>query len=222
MDLKAINDFFEHYQIRNDFFCIFFHNLVLLIELSLHMLPKTLLTERLKLLRWEASFAAPYADLCSDPEVMAYIAKGLPYSPERAFTSQQKISDHWDRLGYGMYAMFEKEGNELIGIAGLATADYLVKTPPLPEIGWRLKKRLWGKGIASEATRAILETLQQNQTLPELCAVIHIDNDRSQALAARLGFKLLGEDVDRDFQNRVQVWGFGFGEGRGVGKLYKF
>lgn len=174
------------------------------------MLPEILLTPRLKLLQWKDSFAIPYAELCSDPEVMAYIAEGLPYSPERAFTSQQKISDHWNRLGYGMYAIFEQEREELISIAGLATADYLVNTSPIPEIGWRLKKRLWGKGMASEATQAILDTLRQNQSIPKLCAVIHIDNDRSQALATRLGFKLLGEDVDRDFQNRVQVWGIRF------------
>lgn len=174
------------------------------------MLPEILLTPRLKLLQWKASFAIPYAELCSDPEVMAYIAEGLPYSPERAYTSQQKISDHWDRVGYGMYAIFEQEGDELIGIAGLATADYLVNTPPMPEIGWRLKKRLWGQGMASEATRAILDTLRQNQSIPELYSVIHIDNDRSQTLAARLGFKLLREDVDQDFQNPVQVWGLRF------------
>lgn len=174
------------------------------------MLPEILLTPRLKLLQWKDSFAAPYAELCSDPEVMAYIAEGLPYSTARAFTSQQKISDHWDRLGYGMYAVFEKGGDDLIGIAGLATADYLERMQPMPEIGWRLKKNLWGKGLANEATQAILEVIHQNQSLSELCAVIHIENVRSQALAARLGFKLLGEDVDRDFQNRVQVWGFRF------------
>lgn len=210
MNSNAIKYFFEHYQIRNDFFFVFFRNLVVLIDPSLFMLPSLLTTPRLKLLRWEASFAGPYAALCSDPEVMAFIAEGLPYSSERAFQSQNKIFEHWNRTGYGMYGVFELEGDELVGIAGLATADYLVNTKPMPEIGWRLKKRLWGKGLAGEAALAILDELRRNQTLSEVCAVIHEENSRSHALAARLGFKLLREDVDQDFQNLVHVWRYQF------------
>ena len=168
------------------------------------MVPETIETTRLTLRRWTPDFLRGYQTLCSDPEVMAYIAEGLAYSPKRADQSQQKIFDHWETKGYGMYALFLKEESELVGIAGLATADYLSSLKVMPEIGWRLKKNLWGKGYATEAARAVLHALPDS--IDELCAIIQTENDRSQSLARKLGFKLLTTDTDRDFGKEVQVW----------------
>lgn len=169
------------------------------------MFPDILETSRLTLKRWTTDFLEGYQILCSDPDVMAYIAEGHAYSPERANISQQKIYDHWEKKGYGMYALFlENDPEELVGIAGLATADYLASTRVMPEIGWRLKKDHWGKGYASEAARAVLQVLPES--LDELCAVIQTQNTRSQALAQKLGFHLMTTDTDRDFGKEVQVW----------------
>lgn len=170
------------------------------------MLPDILTTPRLQLRRWDRSFAPAYAVLCSDPEVMTYISEGLPYSPERAYQSQEKIYQHWAVHGVGMYGLFTEDHPDLIGIAGLATADYLVNRDPMPEIGWRLAKRYWGKGLAHEATTAVLEEVKKQPSIPELCAVIQPANQRSQTLAARLGFTFSGEDIDEDFQNLLQIW----------------
>lgn len=169
------------------------------------MLPDVLDTPRLTMRTWSLSFQGGYERLCSDPEVMAYIAEGHAYSPDRAKLSQQKIYDHWQAHGYGMYGLFLKGQHELVGIAGLTTADYLNATRTMPEIGWRLKKELWGQGYASEAARALLDFLPTS--IPELSAVNQPGNIQSQELARKLGFKLL--TTDRDFGKEVQVWYLG-------------
>jgi RimJ/RimL family protein N-acetyltransferase len=61
------------------------------------------------------------------------------------------------------------------------------------EIGWRLHPRAWGKGYATEAARGGLDLAFEGSTVDAIYAVILPENDRSRAVAERLGMSRAGE-----------------------------
>ena len=68
-----------------------------------------------------------------------------------------------------------------------------VHLPGTPvEAGWFLSCDRWGQGLASEAVRAQLDYAFGELDVPEVWATVHVDNERSLALAARLGFAVRG------------------------------
>jgi RimJ/RimL family protein N-acetyltransferase len=64
------------------------------------------------------------------------------------------------------------------------------------EIDWRLVRRAWGKGIATEAARAALARGFQGHRFPEVLSYTSPSNLRSQNVMARLG---LDRQPERDF-----------------------
>jgi len=74
------------------------------------------------------------------------------------------------------------------------------------EIGWRLIRKAWGNGYATEAARAALIDVFRRVKLLEVLAYTAPDNLRSQAVMKRLQLK---RDASRDFiicSNRVGTW----------------
>ena len=59
------------------------------------------------------------------------------------------------------------------------------------EIGWQLHPDSWGNGFASEAAGAVLERGFADG-LPEVWAVMYLDNHRSALVCRRIGMQLLG------------------------------
>jgi [ribosomal protein S5]-alanine N-acetyltransferase len=60
-------------------------------------------------------------------------------------------------LGFGLWVIEKLEENEFAGFTGFATPGFESFFMPRTEIGWRLRKSIWGQGLASEAALACLE-----------------------------------------------------------------
>lgn len=89
---------------------------------------------------------------------------------------------------FGTWAVVERSS---------ATPAGSVLLKPLPdgegeiEIGWHLHPDSWGRGIATEAARLMLERGLEDG-LDEIWAVTHLDNHRSARVCTKLGMRLLG------------------------------
>lgn len=90
--------------------------------------------------------------LNSDPEVLRYTGDDPFESVEEAREFLGKY-ESYKKYGFGRWAVVLKETNEYLGWCGLKY------TPELDEfdIGYRLMKKFWGKGYATEAAEACLE-----------------------------------------------------------------
>ena len=75
----------------------------------------------------------------------------------------------------------------------------------LPEIGWYLASRHGGRGLATEAARALLRYGLHQLGLHSVWALIHRDNTPSLRLASRLGFLCVGSGVYYGAPHRVHV-----------------
>ncbi len=155
----------------------------------------TLLTERLVLRRWQPSDAEPFARLNADPLVMEYFPATLSRKESDALI--ERMDGLFREHGFGAWAVEVRESSALAGFVGLwPQVDRELPFAPATEIGWRLAKEWWGRGIASEAAAASLELAFGELDLEEVVAYTTVENQRSRAVMERLG---MHRDPAEDF-----------------------
>ena len=114
-------------------------------------------TERLALRPFVADEADLLIELDSDPAVMRYLSGGEPTPPEfvRELVLPSLLAAY-ERWGgrFGLFAAFERDGGAFVGWFCLRPE----REGPLDEVelGYRLRQDAWGKGYATEVSRALL------------------------------------------------------------------
>lgn len=113
-------------------------------------------TERLVLRRFTENDVDHLVALDSDSEVMRFINGGKPTSREAIQRDVlPRILGYYERYaGYGFWAVIEKETGEFLGWFHLRPAEGNPQDEP--ELGYRLRKAAWGKGYATEGSRALI------------------------------------------------------------------
>lgn len=146
-------------------------------------------TERLVLRHFTLDDFEALEACWADPEMVKYIGGGQPQSAEMSWGRLLRYIGHWQALGYGYWAVFEKETQRYIGSVGFQDLHRDL-TPPLeyPEAGWTLLPAVHGKGYAKEAVGAIMQWADKAFAGP-VCCIIDDGNQRSLHLAARHGFQ---------------------------------
>ncbi len=101
-----------------------------------------------------------------------------------AWRAYAGVLGHWQLRGCGLFATTLRETGETIGLIGNWCPDGW----PEPEIGWVLFTDAHeGKGLAFEAARAAYDHTFRTLRWPTAVSYIARGNDRSVALARRLG-----------------------------------
>lgn len=166
--------------------------------------PVVLATARLDLRRWEPADAAPMVAINEDPEVTRYLNRPVDPSAVAAFHGQ--MLDHWAQHGFGPFAVHERDGDGFVGFVGVGYPTFLPALAHRPELGWRLARQAWGRGLASEAARAARDHAFVALGLAEVIAIIHPENARSQRLAAGLGMTVERQVHNPVLERDVDVW----------------
>jgi RimJ/RimL family protein N-acetyltransferase len=147
-----------------------------------------LYTDRLILRMFAESDLDAYAAMCADAEVMRYLGDGQPMSRADSWRSMALVIGHWQLRGYGLWAVEERQGGELIGRIGCWNPDGW----PGFEVGWVLRRQSWGQGFAMEAAQASMRFAFEQLNQPHVISLIRPGNERSIRVAERLGEKLEG------------------------------
>lgn len=151
--------------------------------------PELLTTERLVLHRWRApEHTAALAAVNADPEAVRFLNAGVPYTPEESARQSERFAAHWDRCGFGLWAI-EAEG-DVVGFTGICHPGWFPEYAHEFEAGWRLHPAAWGKGYATEAGHAALAAAFTQLEPERIVALIDEGNDASTAVATRLGMRL--------------------------------
>jgi [ribosomal protein S5]-alanine N-acetyltransferase len=118
---------------------------------------------------------------------------GRPASAARddAWASMALWLGQWVLRGTGQWALEEKASGAFVGRAGIHHPGR--EGWPGFEVGWALHPRHWGMGYATEAGARSLAYAFDELALERVCSVILPDNERSQAVAGRLGLRLSEE-----------------------------
>jgi RimJ/RimL family protein N-acetyltransferase len=149
-------------------------------------------TDRLLLRPWRESDLAPFAALNADPAVMEFMARPLDRAESDAFFA--RIMAHFDRHGFGFWAVEAPGAAGFVGLVGLAIPAFEAHFTPCVEVGWRLARDYWGNGYATEAARASLRYGFEQLGLREIVAFTVPANARSRAVMERAGMSRKAED----------------------------
>lgn len=133
--------------------------------------------------------------MCADPEVMHDY--GGAWSPIYANERFNRYFAAHARDGFGRWAIRRKDDGSFLGWCGVSTIWPTLPPAPGLEIGWRLVRRAWGAGYATEAARASLTDIFGRTDAGEVISFTSPTNTRSLAVMRRLG---LVRDKSRDFE----------------------
>jgi len=147
------------------------------------MLP-TLETPRLLLRPWREPDLVAFAALNADPMVMEHFPSVLDRSASDALAG--RVQSHFDRYGFGLWAVELPGVEDFIGFIGLAVPSFTAHFTPCVEVGWRLARPHWGQGYATEGARAAVEFGFGRAGLREIVSFTPPANRRSRAVMERL------------------------------------
>jgi RimJ/RimL family protein N-acetyltransferase len=149
--------------------------------------PQTpvLRTDRLLLRRWQSSDRKPFATLNRDPQVMEHFPGPLNRIQSNRFID--RVEEHFDQHGFGLWAAELRSRTEFIGFIGLSVPHFDAPFIPCVEIGWRLAAAHWGRGLATEGAKAVSCHAFEFLKLPELVSFTVPANTRSRRVMEKLG-----------------------------------
>jgi [ribosomal protein S5]-alanine N-acetyltransferase len=145
--------------------------------------------------------------LYSDAEVMRYIGNGLRSEKE----TREKLDwllDQAGRLPFGCWVLRDRRTSERLGGGML-----MIRREGSPvELGFALARNAWGRGVATEAARALVAHAFGALGVPEIEAFIHADNEASAAVLRKVGLRDAGlttgpyGGTDRRFTITAEEW----------------
>jgi len=150
--------------------------------------------EQINLRQWLDSDLEPYAEMNADPEVMRYFPSLL--SREQSADSLQRQRGLIEQRGWGLWAL-DVDG-AFAGFVGLAIPGFEAPFMPCVEVGWRLRRKYWGKGLAYRGALQALDYGFRILKLPEIVSFTATTNVPSRRLMERLGFV---HDATSDFDH---------------------
>lgn len=143
-------------------------------------------TARTVLRPWRASDLPAFAAMHADAEVMRDV--NGPLSQQQSLEKMARYMEAFRQHGFCRWAVDDLEAN-FIGYAGVMPIPAGYPLAPGFEIGWRFVRRVWGKGLASEAAAGALRDVFARAPLSEILSYTSPDNHRSQAVMRRLNLE---------------------------------
>ena len=133
-----------------------------------------------------------FYELDSDAEVHKYIESKTIDTIEQARETIRFIRQQYIDNGIGRWAIIEKETNNFIGWTGLKlirkeTNNHI----NYYDLGYRLLKKYWGNGFATEAAIASLDYGFDKLALQEIYADANIENVGSNNVLRKVGLRFV-------------------------------
>jgi ribosomal-protein-alanine N-acetyltransferase len=149
-----------------------------------HPFPTVLEPDRLLVRQWVPDDWLRLRPLVTDPRVLRCMTDPTPWSDDRTRRFVNGGIEHARGRGWVLWPLILKVDSELIGFSGF-NAGY----PPDVEIGWWLRPEHWGRGLAIEAGRALLDYGFRRFQFPRAISVAHPANAASIGVMRKLGLR---------------------------------
>lgn len=148
--------------------------------------PYIVRTERLTLRHLDFDDAPFIIELLNQPSFLRYIGdkKVRNVADAHRYLQTGPLASY-EKYGYGLYWVGDRETGMPVGICGLIKRDSLEDA----DIGFAFLPEHCGKGYAPESGRAVLEHGKQAFGLERVVAIVQPDNQASIRVLGKLGFR---------------------------------
>lgn len=133
--------------------------------------------------------------LYNEPGITDYMEGLYEYDKEKEY-QENYVKYIYKFYGYGLWLVFSKDTNKLIGRAGLESREKCAEAEA--EMGYVIAVDYQNQGYAHEVCQAVIDYAKKNLNLNRLKVRIHPYNEPSIRLAASLGFTGDSRDENGD------------------------
>ena len=148
-------------------------------------------TERLLIRDLEEYDAKGIFQLDSDPDVHEFLGKNPINTIDEAKQEIDFIRNQYVDNGIGRWAIIDKKTDDFIGWTGLKYEQGLRVDFSYYDLGYRLRKKYWGKGIATESAIQSLKYGFEKLDLKEIGAAADVDHLVSYKILKKIGLKFI-------------------------------
>jgi ribosomal-protein-alanine N-acetyltransferase len=141
-------------------------------------------TDRLILERLQEADLGDLERMHSDPRVMETLG-GIRSRPETLQFLEQNL-EHWNTHGFGLWTFRDRASRQFAGRGGLRHVQ--VGGSDEVELAYSLLPEYWRRGLATEASRAILDVAFGPLGLAEVVCFTLPTNLKSRHVVGKLGF----------------------------------
>ena len=161
-----------------------------------------LLTRRMVCERLTPEHAADECRLLLDPRVGATLwARRTPPTEAEIFDGLVAKAAHWDRHGFGMWLLRDRETGEMVGRGGLQYT-YTAGLNDV-EAAWAIVPERWRQGLATELAHACVEVAFGELGLRSIVAFTLPDNIASRRVMEKAGFEYERDIVHADMPHML-------------------
>lgn len=154
-------------------------------------------TDRLVVRQWRDADVSDLLAVYGDAEAMKWVGDGQPLTESGCREWLVVTRRNYERYGYGMFAVELISEPGVIGFCGIVHPG----GQPEPEIKYAYLRRVWGRGIATEAVRGLLGYATGTLGITRLIATTAQGNSASHAVLLKAGMTHgeLRQDEDGGF-----------------------
>ncbi len=159
-----------------------------------HLQPTTILTtERLILRELTPEDNSALCEICNKPGIFEYLEDYSGDIMLERTKLEAYIKNVYHFYGYGLWGIFLKETNQLIGKCGIEYKT--INQEAVYELGYLVDTNHQNLGYAFEAVTATIQYSFQRLGIDRIIAVIEKGNVSSEQLARKIGMKPLREII---------------------------
>ncbi|RLP95242.1 N-acetyltransferase [Micromonospora sp. BL4] len=144
-------------------------------------------TDRLRLRRLTMGDVDALVELDSDPEVMRFLTGGVatPLAAVRDVHLPKQLARYDRHPGLGRWAALDRESGVFLGWFALDPSEDGAEA----ELGYRLRRSAWGRGLATEGSRALVRYAFDVVGVRRVWAETMTVNDRSRRVMTKAGLR---------------------------------
>lgn len=151
----------------------------------------TLFTETLILRSFMLEDVPSLFEIVNEPDIFQYFPHKEAWALEKCERYINYQSRHWEKFGYGHWAVTFRETGQLMGWCGL---EFLPDTEET-EVGYLFSHPFWGKGYATEAASASVAFGEDVVGLKEIIGLTDPLNIASQRVLEKSGLAFTRKQV---------------------------
>ncbi len=161
-------------------------------------------TDRLLIRELVESDVDAMFELHSDPEVHRFLGNNTVADHAGMMEIIRSIRQQYIDFGVGRWVMIDKQNQEFIGWTGLQFVTRKTNNHKnYHDLGYRLLKRFWGQGYATESAIASLDYAFNELNLTEVYAMADSRNIVSHKILKKIGLKFI---ETFDYEGVVHHW----------------
>ena len=141
-------------------------------------------TDRLYLRPFFFSDSQDFHEIASNPENLQFIFPSQASLEE----SQYALANYFMKAPLGVWAICDKKTEKMIGSIKFEKLDEIKKEA---ELGYFLRKDVWCQGFMTEVVRKLCQLSFEEFGLKQLSIITHLENEASQRVALKSGFRLI-------------------------------